>query len=308
MTTRARRSAVVALVLIVSLAAAALTVQRLDHLRAGTTLEETLYIPSPKIVQRLSLGYSGLLADVYWTRAVQYFGGQHLVAAREYKLLEPLLDTATSLDPHLTIAYEFGATFLAQKPPEGAGDPDAAVRLVERGVRENPSAWRLYYNLGFIHYFERKDYAAAAQAFEKGSEVPGALPWMKVMAAHMSQHAGEIETARMLWSSLYRTTEAEDIRDNAAKHLRALQVDEDVTRLQELVDSFHERVGHWPANWNEMVAAGYLRSVPYDPTRRSYRLTADGRVLVRVLADLPFVTRGLPPGQEPSKRLKIESN
>ena len=30
---------------------------------------------SPKAVKRLSLGYDGLLADIYWTRAVQYFGG-----------------------------------------------------------------------------------------------------------------------------------------------------------------------------------------------------------------------------------------
>ena len=25
----------------------------------------------------MSLGYDGLLADIYWTRAVQYFGGKH---------------------------------------------------------------------------------------------------------------------------------------------------------------------------------------------------------------------------------------
>jgi hypothetical protein len=307
MTTRGRTSLIVAMVLTASLAGTGLTIRRLDHLRAGATAEEALYIPSPKIVRRMSLGYSGLLADIYWTRAVQYFGGHHHIGSREYKLLEPLLDTATTLDPHLTVAYEFGATFLAQKPPEGAGDPDAAVRLVERGVRENPSAWRLYYNLGFIHYFERHDYAAAADAFERGSDIPGALPWMKAMAAQMSQHAGEIETARLLWSSLYQTTESDDIRANAAKHLRALQVDDEVSRLQELVSNFHERIGHWPANWTEMVAAGYLRSVPFDPTRRPYRLTADGRVLVRVPADLPFITRGLPPRQEPSNRLQNES-
>ena len=25
----------------------------------------------------MSLGYDGLLADIYWTRAVQYFGSKH---------------------------------------------------------------------------------------------------------------------------------------------------------------------------------------------------------------------------------------
>ena len=294
MTMRGNVTLVAAMVLAASLAGACLTVRCLDSLRAGATAEEALYVASPKILRRMSLGYTGLFADIYWTRAVQYFGGHHHVGSRQYKLLEPLLDIATTLDPHLLVAYEFGATFLAQKPPEGAGDPDAAVRLVERGVRENPSAWRLYYNLGFIHYFELKDYAAAADAFERGSRVPGALAWMKVMAARMSEHAGKLETARFLWSSLYQTTENEDIRMNAAKHLRALQVDEEVMVLEKLASRFHERTGRWPATWEEMVAAGYLRSVPLDPTRRPYRLAPDGRVLVQVPKDLPFITQGLP--------------
>ena len=305
MSSRNQSVLVAAMVLAVSLAGAALTLRRLDHLRAGATAEEVLYVPSPKILQRMSLGYTGLLADIYWTRAVQYFGQQHHLRSKNYKLLPPLLDIATTLDPHLTVAYEFGATFLAQKPPEGAGDPDAAVRLVERGVRENPSAWRLYYNLGFIHYFERHDYAAAADAFERGSHVPGAYAWMKVMAAQMSQHAGDLQTARFLWSSLYQTTESDDIRVNAAKHLRALHVDEEVSLLEKLASGFRERSGRWPANWEEMVATGYMRGVPLDPTRRPYRLLPEGRVQVQVPEDFPFITKGLPP--EPSNVPRAES-
>lgn len=307
MKSRSQIVLVVALVLAACLAGASLTVRHLDHLRAVATAEEELYVPSPKILRRMSLGFTGLLADIYWTRAVQYFGEHHHMRSRQYKLLEPLLDITTTLDPHLTVAYEFGATFLAQKPPEGAGDPNAAVRLVERGIRENPSEWRLYYNLGFIHYFERKDYAAAADAFERGSRVPGALPWMKVMAADTSQHAGDLQTARFLWSSLYQNAENEDIRANAAKHLRALQVDEEVSALEKLVSVFHERNGRWPANWPEMVTAGYLRGVPLDPTRRAYRLGPDGRVLVQVPEDFPFITQGLPPEAETSNRQQSES-
>jgi len=306
MSKRGTTTVVAALVLAASLAGAALTVRRLDHLRTGATAEEALYVPSPRILQRMSLGYTGLLADIYWTRAVQYFGTQHHLHSKQYKLLDPLLNIATTLDPHLLVAYEFGAIFLAQKPPEGAGDPDAAVRLVEHGVRENPSAWRLYYNLGFIQYFERHDYAAAADAFQRGSRVPGAYPWMRVMAAQMSQHAGDLQTARFLWSSLYQTTESNDIRVNAAKHLRALQVDEQVSVLEKLAAGFRERTGRWPASWAEMVAGGYLRGVPVDPTRKPYRLLPQGKVVVQVPEDFPFITQGLP-GEEPSGRTQTES-
>jgi len=140
-----------ALLLGALLTASMLLVREVDKVRADEPIQEVLYIPSPKVVKRLSLGYSGLLADIYWTRVVQYFGTKHRAKARQYLILEPLLDMTTTLDPQLLPAYEFGSVFLAQKPPEGAGNPEAAARLVEKGIRENPQAWRLYYDLGYIY-------------------------------------------------------------------------------------------------------------------------------------------------------------
>src|SRR6266571_5169377 len=89
-----------AFVLMVSMTGAVLLLRRIDGVRSGVTLQEVLYVPSPKILKRMSLGYSGLLADVYWTRAVQYFGGKHHDFARRYDLLWPLLNITTQLDPH----------------------------------------------------------------------------------------------------------------------------------------------------------------------------------------------------------------
>src|SRR5437667_198043 len=85
------------------------------------TLEEVLYLPSGKAVKQLSLGYSSLLADIYWTRAVQYFGGKHRDQSMRYDLLYPLLDITTDLDPQLIEAYQSGSVFLSQPLPEGAG-------------------------------------------------------------------------------------------------------------------------------------------------------------------------------------------
>ena len=49
------------------------------------------------MLKRLSLGYEGLLADIYWTRAVQYFGSQHVHKSEDYRLLYPLLDLTATL-------------------------------------------------------------------------------------------------------------------------------------------------------------------------------------------------------------------
>ena len=126
--------------------------QRIDNIRTGATLEEVIYITSPKALKRLALGYDGLLADVYWTRAIQYFGRHHFLQTGRYELLAPLLEITTTLDPHLIVAYEFGANFVAPAAPNGAGMPDRAIRLMEFGIQNNPQESKLYYALGFIYY------------------------------------------------------------------------------------------------------------------------------------------------------------
>jgi hypothetical protein len=282
-----------------------LLLRRLDQLRTGATLQEVLYISSPKALKRLSLGYDGLVADIYWTRAVQYFGGKHHAGAEHFELLAPLLEITTALDPHLIVAYDFGSNFLAPKPPNGAGMPERAIDLVQFGIRHNPDRWRLYYDLGFIYYLELKDYAKASDAFSRGSHVPHAHPFLRLLAAQMAQHAGELQTARMLWTATYQTTQDASIRANAVAHLRALQVDEDVTHLEALITFYQRKTGHLPASFSDLMSAGLLRGIPVDPLGHTYKLTPDGRVEVRNPDDLPFINKGTPPGYIPPKKPKF---
>ncbi len=297
---RAVVTVTLATTLVVCLTGAVLLLGRIDRMRAGVTLEEVLYLPSPKVLKRMSLGYNGLLADVYWTRAVQYFGGKHRQKSMRYDLLAPLLDITTELDPHLLVAYRFGSIFLAQRPPEGAGMPDKAADLVERGIRANPNTWQLYYDLGFLQYMELHNPAAAAEAFQRGMRVPGTHPFLKVLAAAMAEQAGQAETARMLWTITYENTEDAMIRANALKHLRALRVDDDVARLEAIVQQYAARTGRQPATFMELVENGYLRRIPVDPLGHVYKLAPGGRVEVEEPDALPFITKGLPPGTVPA--------
>lgn len=271
---------------------------RLDQLRPQATLQEVLYIRSPKTVRVLTLGYTGLAAAIYWTRAVQYFGEKHVEQAMRYDLLDPLLNLATDLDPQLAVAYEFGSVFLSQPPPQGAGQPDRAVALVEKGIQRNPGRWRLYYYLGFIHYSEREDYAAAADAFERGSRVPGAHPWLRVMAAAARQRGGDIETARFLWTKIYESTEDKMVKETALMRLAALRVDSDVLYLQSLTQRYLQEYKQYPVRWNQLIAAGYVQGVPADPTGAAYQLKPDGRIEVADPKKLPFIKHGLAPGQQ----------
>jgi tetratricopeptide (TPR) repeat protein len=288
-----RRITIAASILLVNcLAGSVLLLRSIDRQRTGATLEEVLYISSPKLLKHLSLGYDGLLADIYWTRAVQYFGEKLDTGAEHYDLLGPLLDITTTLDPHLLVAYEYGSTFLAAN----GGQPQRAIQLTEFGIRNNPNEWRLYYDLGFIYYLEFKDYARASEAFLRGSRVPNAHPFLKVLAAQMAERGGDIQTARMLWTTTYQTTKDRDIRGNAVAHLRALQVDEDVTVLEKLVSHYRDKTGHLPQSFSDLEAANLMRGTPVDPIGHTYKLMPDGRVEVLVPDDLPFIQKGTPPG------------
>jgi hypothetical protein len=239
---------------------------------------EVLFLPSGEFLRRLSLGYEGLLADIYWTRVVQYFGRKRLAQSNEYKLLGPLLQITTDLDPHLLIAYRFGSIFLAEKPPRGAGEPQAALALLHRGIVANPDYWRLWEDVGFIYYWDLKDYAAAARAFQTGSERPGAMQWMRILAAKVMAEGGQLATSRFLWSEIARQAGNEQIRKSAEEHLMAIRAAEEITKLRELVALYNSRQERPARSFQALVAAGYLRATPRDPSGVPYVLDAGGRV------------------------------
>ncbi len=291
--------------LIICLASSVLLLRQLDRERTGATLEEVLYISSPTLLKRMSLGYDGLLADVYWTRAVQYFGDKLTRGSEHFDLLAPLLEITTTLDPHLLVAYEYGSNFLAPKIPGGAGQPQRAIKLAEFGIRNNPNQWHLYYDLGFIYYMELGDYANAEKAFADGAKIPNAHQVMRIMAAKMAEHAGNIQTARLMWATTLETTHDPNVKSNAVAHLNALQVDEDVTILDALVSQYRKKTGHLPQSFSDLVAVNMLRFVPADPLGHTYKLMPDGQVEVRVPDDLPFLEKGTPIGYIPPRMPKL---
>lgn len=280
--------------LAISLTASFVLVGRIQAAYPSSPMEDVLFISSPEFVKRASLGYSGLLADIYWMRVVQYFGRKHRRDSMEYKALAPLLDIATTLDPNLVVAYEWGSTFLDQPPPSGAGDDEAAVALIRKGIRNNPGEWHLYFTLGFIQYLGQHDYIGAARSFEEGSRVLGAHPWMKIMAAKMLTEAGNVETARYMWQNIYNESTDENLKKNAELHLASLVVDREVPQLEAVVLEFVRRIGHNPSSWRDLIAAGLLRAVPRDPSGVPYVLRSDGHVVVADLKKLPFITKGKP--------------
>ena len=310
MTARSPAAVVAAVTLAVILLAAAILLQaaRERAYPAATETEESLYLRSGVALRRLTGAYRTLAADLYWIRAIQYYGGtkhrldafgtlpvtepRPSIAADAYPLLYPLLDITTTLDPRFNIAYRFGSIYLAEPYPRGANRPDLAIALLEKGLRERPDKWEYMEDIGFVHYWFRHDFRSAAAWFKKAGDVPGAPWWLRSMSATTLAQGGDRPSSRAMWTAIRQSAELDWLRQDADRRLLQLQALDVIDALQGAVDDYTRRTGTRP-DWQALVRARVLRGKPLDPAGTPFEL-ASGRVQLSKSSSL------WPPPEEPA--------
>lgn len=233
-----------------------------------------MWVQEPHWIARAALGFDSLVADIYWMRAIVYFGQKRLSTRpdKNYDLLYPLLNLVTALDPRFTVAYRFGALFLTEPPPGGPARPDQAIALLERGVARTPDRWEYLHDIGFVHAWSRNDYVEAARWFERAAAIPGAPVWLKSTAASMAVRGGDRASARQMWQQLRDHTDIDWFKESADWHLAQFDAMDAIDRLNEIVWRYKAATGRMPASWNELIAARALTRVPVDPTGTAFEL------------------------------------
>ncbi|MEP6919236.1 MAG: hypothetical protein ABJC89_26575 [Acidobacteriota bacterium] len=283
MTASRREGLVLSLGMMALIAAIGLQVDRDRRFpRAAQESDQVLYVRSGAALKRLTLGFNGIAADVYWIRALQHYGGDRLIkipGAVRYQLLYPLLDITTTLDPHFNIAYRFGAIFLSEGYPGGPGRPDRAIELLRKGLVAMPHKWQYYHDIGFVYYWHLRDYKASAEWFQRAEEQPGAPSWLKPLAATMLVQGQDRASARLLWEQIARSEE-EWLRKSATRALLQLDVLDQIDQVNAAI----RRVPLSPGerySWEMLARRGLLRGIPADPTGVLFVLDPDtGRVTV----------------------------
>jgi tetratricopeptide (TPR) repeat protein len=254
------------LVILIGMACAALLVRRIDTLRPPddpNAVDERLYV-NGKTARRLSLGFNGLAADWYWMRSLQYVGRKIMkdsdapiddLASLNLKLLAPLLDTATTLDPEFLDPYEYAAIVLP------AIDVQEAIRITQKGIDANPNAWRLHQHLGYI-YWQQHDYAAAGEIYSRGAQIPGAPTWMEAMKAKMAAEGGSRSTAREIYMRMYEQSGEENVRELARRRLLQLDSLDQRDGFRKLFAAYQARAGRCPGSWKEIEQVFRAMRVP----------------------------------------------
>lgn len=235
-----------------------------------------------------AFGMEGLAADWYFMRSLQYIGDKVLsrkdVALNiedlrdlNPRLLYPLLENATDLDPHFIGAYNYGAVILP------AIDADKAVALASKGIANNPLEWQLYQQLGYV-YWRLGRYAEAADTYDRGAAVPGAAPVMRLMAATMRSDGGSRETFRSVYRELLANSTDAAVREMSQRRLGEMDALDEREAIDKVLSEFKERNNRCAASFAEI--APMLMSVKL-PDGRSFRIDASNRLVDP--ADAPYI-------------------
>lgn len=260
--------------------------------------EERLYL-NGATVRRVSLGFNGLAADWYWMRSLQYVGrkvlaeGQGLqldnLGTLNLKLLAPLLETATTLDPQFMEPYEYAAIVLP------GIDEHEATRITLKGIAANPSSWRLHQHLGYI-YWQRRDYEAARETYSRGGKLPGAPAWMEAMSARMAAEGGSRNTAREIYRRMFEQSGDDRVKQMARRRLLQLDSLDQRDGLRKLMASYRSQSGRCPASWRELEPALRALKIKVDPSGAPLDPSGVGYVLLKDKCDVDTDPKSEVPG------------
>lgn len=226
-------------------------------------------LPDGHALRVLSLGFDRLVADLFWLRTVYYMGDEYSTAAG-YPAAYRLADLVTDIDP------QFRTVYVVMSGAIGGlqGDPDAAIALLEKGVR-HVDYWKLHFLLGFNYFMERLDYASAAEQMRIAAE-EGGPPYLPLLSARLYAQAGDPDTALAFIQARLAEAPHDEMRQALEKRYWDLWITRDVRAIDEAIAAYRAARGAAPRDVVDLVAAGLLAREPSDPRGGRYRIE-DGR-------------------------------
>jgi tetratricopeptide (TPR) repeat protein len=182
------------------------------------------------------------------------------------RLLYPMLETAATLDPQFMTVYSYGAAILP------AIDNQQAIKLLEKGISENPDEWKLYHHLGYI-YWQSKNYSKAAEVYSEGAQKPAAPVWLKQMSANMQAEGASRDFARRVYLQMFETAGDEQTKSFAKLRFAQIQSLDERDAIRAVLKSFAEKNKRCVADWAEVSRE--LRSIKF-PDKTALNFAPDG--------------------------------
>jgi tetratricopeptide (TPR) repeat protein len=203
----------------VAISSVILLANMIEPILDGKAHDDVQYLPSSEFMKIASLGYRELAADLYWFRAVQYYGG-YMLSQNDIHLFNHLAEMITDLDPNFIGAYKLSAIVIT----EDLGNFPAAKNLMEKGLKNNPDDYWLTFEMGFLHFLQGRDYGEAEKYFRVAATLPNSDGNRAArFAADAASKGGNVEASIALWSELGENSDNKYIRELAKRYIAKLE-------------------------------------------------------------------------------------
>jgi tetratricopeptide (TPR) repeat protein len=263
----ARWTVVLSLVLAAGVILVAVAALQLEERSVEAPPASLLYLPRGPYLRATALGQESLLADLLYLWAIQYYSSYDVAERHEY--LEAVFTEAiTELDPHYEDAYWIGALIMSIE----ANEPDAAFRLLDKGIRLNPQSWRLPYVAGWEAYLHRR-YDLARTYFDRARAHPDAPAHLERTHAAVLEKSGRPQEALRSWWEVSLSSEDPYVLAVAERWIRQLTAQ----LLQEAVERHEKATGRAPATLDALAGDPLLPRSLLSEDWRDYVYDRDGR-------------------------------
>ncbi len=154
--------------------------------------EEVIFLPIKARYWKLFFPADpDLLSDLLWMKTTYYFG-KHALSDREYPYLFDLLDIITDISPEWRLPYFYGIVLL----PLEAGEVEGGLYLIDKGLRNIPDAWELWFYKGYYLWKFKNDYLGASRFLYKAGLIKGSPSYLIPLSATLAKKGGGEELAK----------------------------------------------------------------------------------------------------------------
>jgi hypothetical protein len=277
-----KRRAVIAAVVVALLTTAVLAELVLGSVPETDPLgKRVLYLPSKTMLQMMSLGNDGLVADLLYLWAIQYYS--QFDFREKFLYLNTVFNLITDLDPRYRDPYRIGAMIMSlQKHGDRAAHRAAIVALYDKGIAAMPDDWEIAEIAAWDAHLVLQDKELAVRWMGEAASRPDAPNTIKRIYARWRDdiHGWTVEDSIAYWEEVVAGAETKVARNLATSHLYDSYVTLHRRQLDPVLRSFFERFGRCAESWQDVVDGGLIKSEPVDALGNPYGVDPETCTLV----------------------------
>ncbi|HXX31908.1 MAG TPA: hypothetical protein VEJ89_14500 [Myxococcaceae bacterium] len=261
-------------VLVLSVALVVATLTPPERPPAGGHLRPLL--PRASLLRIGGRAFLSMVTDYYWLQAIQLTGRAQ--TAEEYRDVADYAQLITDLDPDFRYVYQFAGVVVPYNyGRERWVNTQESTALFEKGVARFPTWVFLRTLLAYNISVFQKDYARAARLLDETTHLPGAPPYLPLLATRLYAQAGSFDAADAFATQFAAAAADPETRAAFERRKQEIALERILRSLDEAVVAYREREGRLPARIADLVSAGLVSFAPEDPLGGSIYLGEDGR-------------------------------